>query len=132
MPDSAFIVLRDQDAADCRAVRARLAMLVDESRRVPSLVRVACRELESWIIGDWQAVADAFERPSLSKLSAKERYRDPDSLARPIDELRTHIPDYQKGDGARRVGSLLDPQRNQSRSFRAFCTGLQRLVGLPR
>jgi hypothetical protein len=131
-PDSAFVVLRDQDAAECRAVRAKLATLVGESRRAPSLVRVACRELESWIIGDWHAVAEAFDRPSLSKLSSKERYREPDALARPIDELRAHLPDYQKGDGARRVGGLLDPQRNQSRSFRTFCTGVQRLVGSSR
>jgi hypothetical protein len=51
MPDSAFLVLRDQDAAECREVRARLAKRVEESRRTPSLVRVTCRELESWIVG---------------------------------------------------------------------------------
>lgn len=129
MPDSAFVVLRDQDAAECRAVRARLVKLVEESRRTPSLVRVACRDLESWIVGDWHAVAEAFERPGLAGLARKEPYREPDTLVRPVETLRKHIPDYQKRDGARRVGGLLDPQRNQSKSFRAFCTGLATLVG---
>jgi len=129
MPDSAFVVLRDQDAAECRVVRATLAKLVQESKRTPSLVRVACRELESWIVGDWQAVAEAFERPNLVGLSVREQYREPDTLVHPVETLRKHIPEYQKRDGARRVGGLLDPQRNQSRSFRAFCAGLKALVG---
>jgi hypothetical protein len=131
MPDSAFVVLRDQDAAECRVVRARLAKLVEESRRTPSLVRVACRELESWIVGDWHALAEAFERPDLAGLALKETFREPDLLVRPVETLRRHIPQYQKRDGARRVGGLLDPQRNQSRSFRAFCAGLKTLVELP-
>lgn len=131
MPDSAFVVLRDQDATECRVVRARLAKLVDESRRTPSLVRVACRELESWIVGDWHAVAEAFERPNLASLALKEPYREPDALVHPVETLRKHIPEYQKRDGARRCGALLDPQRNQSRSFRAFCTGLKTLMEPP-
>jgi hypothetical protein len=109
MPDSAFVVLRDQDAAECRVVRARLATLVEESKRTPSLVRVACRELESWIVGDWHAVAEAFERPSLAGLAMKEPFREPDELFHPVETLRKHIPEYQKRDGARRVGALLDP-----------------------
>jgi len=129
MPDSAFVVLRDQDAAECRVVRSTLAKLVQESKRTPSLVRVACRELESWIVGDWQAVAEAFERPNLAGLSVREQYREPDALVHPVETLRKHIPQYQKRDGARRVGGLLDPQRNQSRSFRVFCAGLRALVG---
>jgi uncharacterized protein DUF4276 len=129
MPDSAFVVLRDQDAAECRVVRTRLAKLVEESKRTPSLVRVACRELESWIVGDWHAVAEAFDRPNLAGLSVKDPYREPDALVHPVETLRKHIPEYQKRDGARRVGGLLDPQRNQSRSFRAFCAGLLTLVG---
>ena len=45
-----------------------------------------------------------------------------------VRELRKFIPDYQKRDGARRLGGLLDPARNQSSSFRAFCAGVQRLI----
>ena len=69
-PESAFVVLRDQDAADCRVVKERLTKLVAESARQPALVRVACKELESWVVGDWQAVAQAFGRPNLAAQSA--------------------------------------------------------------
>ncbi len=128
LPDSAFIVLRDQDAAECLAVKKKLADLVAESSRRPALVRVACRELEAWIVGDWQAVAQAFNRPLLAAQSTKEAYRDPDKLVRPVEALRRFIPEYQKREGARRIGVLLNPARNLSGSFRTFCLGVQRLV----
>jgi hypothetical protein len=53
-PHSAFVVLRDQDAADCHAVKRKLSDLVKLSGRTPTLVRVACRELESWFVGDYR------------------------------------------------------------------------------
>jgi hypothetical protein len=128
LPDSVFVVLRDQDAADCHVVKERLTSLVVESGRQPALVRVACRELEAWIVGDWPAVAVAFGRPSLGAQSSKEAYRNPDQLVRPVETLRKFIPEYQKRDGARRVGGLLDPDTNLSKSFRTFCSGVQQLV----
>jgi hypothetical protein len=128
VPESAFVVLRDQDAADCHDVKRRLTDLVQQSGRRPSLVRVACRELESWVIGDWQAVADAFEQPKLAAQSVKEAHREPDRIVRPVETLRQFVPEYQKRDGARRIGLLLDPARNRSRSFVAFCAGIAKLV----
>lgn len=127
-PDSAFVVLRDQDAADCRKVRQGLADRVAESGRAPALVRVACREIESWIVGDWDAIAKAFERPDLAAKGLKEAHRTPDVLVRPVETIRKHVPEYQKRDGARRIGPLLDPERNQSESFRAFCAGVKKIV----
>jgi len=128
VPDSAFLVLRDQDAGDCRLVKQRMTSLVEESGRVPALVRVACHDLEAWIVGDWKAVADAFDKPALAGQSVKKEYRDPDLLVRPVEALRIHLPEYQKRDGARRVGRHLAVERNQSASFRAFCSGVKKLV----
>lgn len=126
-PATHFVVLRDQDShPDCKQVKARLLAEVEKSSR-PALVRVACRALEAWVAGDLEAVAKAFERPDVARHAAKEKFRDPDKLGSPVDELRSLIPGYQKIDGARRVGPLLDPARNRSQSFRAFCAGLKRL-----
>ena len=127
-PNSVFVVLRDQDAADCRVVKARLQQLVAETGRTAVLIRVACRELESWIVGDWRAVAEAFAQPGLAALADKAVYRDPDQLVRPVEALRKVLPEYQKRDGARRVGVFLDPGRSRSQSFRAFCSGVQKLA----
>jgi hypothetical protein len=60
--------------------------------------------------------------------STKEAFRNPDHLVRPVESLRKFIPEYQKRDGARRIGVLLDPTRNQSGSFRTFCSGIRRLL----
>jgi hypothetical protein len=128
LPDSKFVVLRDQDAGECHAIKDRLTKLVAESARHSALVRVACRELESWVVGDWRAVAEAFDRPHLIAQSQKEAFRNPDHLVRPVESLRKFVPEYQKRDGARRVGALLDPRRNQSESFQVFCSGIRRLV----
>jgi len=126
-PDSVFVVLRDQDAADCRAVKARLAELVQASGRA-ALIRVACRELEAWVAGDLQALSEAFQLAKVVEHVNKEKFRDPDKLVRPVDSLRALVKDYQKVDGARRVGPLLDLARNTSASFSAFCGGVRRLV----
>lgn len=124
-PDTRFLVLRDQDAAECVAVKQRLTALVPESHRAITFVRVACRELEAWALGDWQAVAAAFDRPGLADNQRKRPYRNPDKLANPILELRKFVPHYQKRDGARRLGPLLDPGRNRSHSFRVFCAAIR-------
>jgi hypothetical protein len=127
-PNSAFVVLHDQDAGDCRAVKDHLMSLVEQSGRGRTLVRIACRELEAWIVGDWLAVSEAFGRPELANHGRKEAHRVPDQIVRPFETLRKFLPEYQKRDGARRVGRLLDPARNQSASFRAFCIGVSALV----
>lgn len=128
LPDTLFVVLRDQDASECTEVKRGLCKLVSQSGREGVLVRVACRELESWILGDWNAVAEAYGRPQLGEQARKKIYRQPDRLTHPVRELRKFLPEYQKRDGARRVGALLDPDRNQSPSFRAFWAGLTRLL----
>jgi hypothetical protein len=127
-PDAVFVILRDQDAAPCTEVKQRLVDLSRQARRDNVLVRVACHELESWVLGDWEAIAEAFDRPKLIRQQNKAKYRDPDQMSNPVAELRRFIPDYQKRSGARLVGPLLRPERNYSPSFRVFCSGVRRLV----
>lgn len=126
-PDTLFVVLRDQDNADCRAVKARLCELVTQSGK-HALVRIACHELESWVLGDLPALAEAYSLPKLAQHSSKAKFRAPDQLSNPVQELQRIVPDYQKIDGARRLGPHLHPDTNRSTSFRVFCEGVQRLV----
>lgn len=56
VPDSLFIVLRDQDQQDCRNVKNGLVEICQRAGRPQALIRIACRELESWYIGDFEAV----------------------------------------------------------------------------
>lgn len=129
-PDSRFLVMRDQDSGDCRAVKAGLAQRCADAGRTDAVVRVACRELESFFVGDWHAVAQAFKKPALLRLASKAIYRDPDKLGSPSQELARHLPGYQKRDGARRIAPLVEPARNASRSFLALRQAVQALCAV--
>lgn len=122
-PNTVFVVVRDQDAADCKLIKNKLSDIVRSSGR-EALVRIACRELESWILGDLESLAKAYDRPTLAKQQTKKNYRNPDQLHRPSAIIRDLLPEYQKRDGAKRLGVLLNPKTNASASFRAFCSGL--------
>lgn len=128
-PDTLFVVLRDQDNGDCRTIKHELVEKCREAGRPDTLVRIACRELEAWFVGDWAAVAQGFSLPNVANWNEKALYREPDRLGSPVIELRKAIPTYQKRDGARRIGTHLDLLRNCSPSFKAFVEGVRKLVG---
>ena len=123
-----FVVLRDQDSGDCVTIKKGLQQLCKLAGQPNAVIRIACRELESFFIGDWAAVAIAFEMPALGKLATKAMYRQPDLLGNPSAELKKHISQYQKRDGARRIGPHLDPARNKSKSFEVFMRSIQQIA----
>lgn len=127
-PDTRFVVLRDKDSADCKAVKQRLAKICAGENR-PALIRIACRELESWFLGDLAAVDRVFGT-SLASQQAKVRFRDPDHhvSAQQMYEL---LPNYGKTDGARRLGPEISLTENRSVSFGHFVSGVRRLVAAP-
>ncbi|MCU7935590.1 MAG: DUF4276 family protein [Candidatus Thiodiazotropha sp. (ex Dulcina madagascariensis)] len=127
--DTHFVVLRDQDNGDCRDIKASLAAKCTEAGQPNTLVRIACHELESFYLGDLAAVADAVGPGSLVKQQRKAKYRDPDRLANPSQELKKLAPSYQKISGSRAIGPLLSIEQNHSLSFKALINGVQRLVG---
>ncbi|MFA7241492.1 MAG: DUF4276 family protein [Sulfuricellaceae bacterium] len=129
-PDTSFVVLRDQDNGDCRVIKQGLTEKCRDAGRPDTLVRIACRELEAWFVGDWAAVAQGFSLPRVADWNSKAIYREPDRLGNPVAELRKAIPAYQKRDGARRIGAHLDPRRNCSPSFKAFAEAVRRLAGV--
>jgi hypothetical protein len=120
LPNTRFIVMRDQDSGDCKAVKVKLKGLCAEAGRPDAVVRVACRELEAFFVGDWQAVATAFGRPALARLVSRAMYREPDQLGSPSQELARHVQGYQKREGARRIAPWVEPARNRSPSFHAL------------
>ncbi len=94
------------------------------------LVRVVCRALESWVLGDLEAAGQALGNSQLARRQQTRKFRDPDRLGDPIREIRALHPGYRKVAGARDVGRYLrvDPGTSRSRSFVAFVEGLRRLV----
>lgn len=125
-PGASFVVVRDQDAGDCRDIKARLARLCADAGRPDAVVRIVCRELEAWYLGDPDAVARAYDVPDFPARVGGARFRDPDAVAGPSGALSALVPAFQKVSGARRLAAHLDPDLNRSRSFQVFLQSVRR------
>ncbi len=129
VPDCTFIVIRDQDAGDCRAVKGKLADLCRQGKKEEVLIRVACRELESFYLGDLAAVEKGLGISGLAKKQRKKPYREPDNIGNPSQELeRLTSGLYEKIAGSRAIAPHLDIEDNRSGSFRILIAGIRRLV----
>ncbi len=130
VPNSKFIVLRDQDAADCKIIKAKLEELCKKAKKENVFVRIACRELESWYLADLKAVEKGLQLSDISKLQNKSKYRTPDLLNSPSKELeRLTKGQYQKVSGSRAIGPFLNCYNNRSNSFRIFVDGIKKSLG---
>ena len=127
--DASFVVMRDNDEADCRVIKTRLQRLCGGAGRPDALIRIPCQELESWYLRAPETLAAVYTRPKLAKLGRKAKYRDPDHLGTPSAELARLVPEFRKKDGARRMGAAmpLTESENSSRSFRVFVQGIRQL-----
>lgn len=126
-----FVVVHDQDNWDCHELKGHLQGLCKEGGREDTLVRIACRELESWFLGDLSAVGSGMGVKNLELRQEGRRYRDPDRLGNPEEELRKLVKSYEQIAGARAIGPHLTPERNRSKSFQVFVSGLRRLLRVP-
>jgi hypothetical protein len=125
VPNTKFLILHDQDSADCVKLKEMLQSMCDEHRS-GVLVRIACIELEAWYFGDLYAVSKAYSR-NLLTLSYKKKYRIPDKIHNPKDELKKLIPQHQQVIGAKRIAPFMNIERNTSQSFNMFVSGLKKL-----
>ncbi|MFP3922331.1 DUF4276 family protein [Pseudomonas sp. W5-36] len=127
-PNSHFVILRDKDAEQPLVLKQRLIDMCVQCDRPDSLVRIAVHHLESWILGDLEAVGNAYGKPNLKAMAANRKFRNPDLLSNASQELARIIPGYQKVSGARTISKHIDPDRNASTSFQTLLKGVQRLV----
>lgn len=128
MSGDRFVIVRDNDNAHCVDLKARLCKVCMDSGRPDTLVCLACQELESWYIGDIEALALAFN-PMLNTPALRKRFAEPDVWQKPSNELERLIPEFQKGSGARLMAQHLRETGNLSRSFNVFVDGLKRMAG---
>ncbi len=124
--DTYFLVMRDRDSADCEKIKE---VLVSKCRQsgVPDTrfrVRIACGELESFYLGDFSAIAQAYENPSLQRKSYGKKYRNPDALGNPCEEFFKLIGEPQaKMRAAQLLGQHINLDHyedNRSSSFRCL------------
>lgn len=128
-PHTQFVVMRDQDAGDCVILKNRLAELCVQAGKPNAMIRIACRELESFYFGNMEAVEKGLQIDNIAKLKTKAKYRNPDRIGNPSEELMK-ITDgvYQKVSGSRAIAPYLDLELNSSRSFNVLIAGIKRLI----
>lgn len=131
-PDVRFVILRDQDSGDCRLVKKRLQQICTDAGRPDALIRIACRELESWYLADLKAVEKGLEIKGIAaKYQEKKKFRQPDYLGTPsaeLDKLTGGL--YQKVNGSRAIGPHLETGNLRSSSFHAFVEGIRQQIRL--
>ena len=131
VPDSYFLIMRDQDSGDCRDIKFNLQQMVMRSGRTNEtvIVRIACHELESFYLGDLKAVESGMGMRNLARKQQSKKFRDPDQLANPVQELqKVTAHTYQKLDGSRRISQHLRlGGENTSRSFNILVKGIRTL-----
>lgn len=81
-----ILIVRDNDGADCRVLKKRLLSLVPVGAP-EHRIRLVCQELESWFLGDLEAVASAYPTARRRALFARLGSRDPDDLTNASDLL---------------------------------------------
>lgn len=127
-PDTRFIVIRDQDSSDCGVTKAELASICAEAGWADTLVRIACRELESWYLGDLQAVEQGLKLKGLARHQGSGKFRNPDTLVNAAEELKKLTKGkYQKLAGSRAIAPHLSLSDNKSTSFNVLIRGIGRV-----
>ena len=129
-PNSVFIVLQDQDREDCRVAKKRLLLECANARKqTASVVRIACRELENWYLGDLVAVGTVYG-VNLENHHKKALFHDIDKLFGSHELKKITRQQYAKIDGSRRIARHIntDYSQNRSTSFKFFCQAVATLV----
>jgi len=138
------VVLVDGDDDDCQTLKKQLETTANQSglytKSSPDhygqfvvLNRIVIKELESWFIGDSEALCKAFS--SLPSISTKSGiFRSPDNdgsweaLHRFLKKYGIYKSSYPKIDAARRIAPHMNPDQNRSPSFNCFKTGLEAIL----
>lgn len=130
-PATRFVVIRDQDAGDCREIKQRLVAMCAEAGRPDTLVRIACRELEAYYLGAPGQLAAASGDDGWVDRARRAQFRDPDAVVRPSAVVLRSAPTHGKVSLGRAMGRTIPLDGTASGSFRALVEGVRRIVEEP-
>ncbi len=134
IPGAKILVTRDQDNEDCKQLKNNILEKLNDNCSSTYLVRIVCRELESWFLGDMIAIENTYNRFKSEQHVNKKLYRDVDSIKYPNKELLKLIPEYNgrsklpKLEVSEKISTHLSLERNTSTSFKFFIEGVRKLT----
>lgn len=121
-----LIVVHDQDSNDCLHLQQQLVNLVHQGNdEQPLLVRIACRELENWYLGDMQAIEAVYPTFKAVRHQNKAKYRNSDNVFAAKD-LERLIKDFAKGFASKHIPTFMKIEENNSTSFKQFVSGVKK------
>ena len=126
-----IVILHDQDQNRCQDIKGRLLQnLPSENDTVPIKIRIVCRELENWYLGDLEAISQAYPRFDPKKHRHKTNFRDPDDSQGAFDLLKKSIPEVKrktitKVELAKMISPYMSVDHNLNKSFKQFKDTLQ-------
>ena len=138
-----FVVMVDRDNDDCIVLKHKLEQIALEaglntkSNKAPDgsfavVNRIVIEELESWFMGDPNAVESAY--PGINSATFNQpRYKIPDAIKGGTCEVLERIirragyfrAGIAKIDAARKISKFMNPLDNRSASFQSFIEGIQ-------
>ncbi|WP_026795905.1 MULTISPECIES: DUF4276 family protein [Planktothrix] len=129
-PHTQFIVVHDQDSHDCQKLKAELLQICQTAGQNNPMIRIICHELESWFLGDLEAVETAYNlKPNtLSKHQNNRKYRNPDQLNSAKQELKNLVREYYPATHSKKIAPYLSLTDNKSKSFKVFIQGIQNII----
>ena len=126
-PGVRFIILRDNDGADCLKLKQRLVSLVP-NQAPEYLVRIVCQELEGWLLGDMDAVAAAYPAAARHLRFRSLSNNDPDKMTNVADLMKNLTGTEAKVARAAAIAEQMKPAANRSHSFQVFVNGLRKFL----
>lgn len=136
----AVVVVLDTDKRDCAAFLSELNAAADACNAAPeTLFRLAIEEIEAWYLGDRDALFAAYPRAKRDVLGRYVQDSACDTWELLADAVHSGgsaaikkagwpLPGQVKHEWAKRIGPLMDLERNSSPSFGKLRDGLRRLV----
>ena len=121
------IIIHDQHSSECKELKITLEELVNINSNLPFLVRIVCRELEAWYLGDMEAIEKAYPNFKASRYKKWAKFRNPD-LCNAAYEIKQLIPNFQKGMASKEISKHLNLDHNNSKSFNIFISGIKKFL----
>lgn len=134
IPNSRILITRDQDSSDCKELKEDLIAIIGNNCNCPYKIRIVCRELEAWFLGDLSAIKKAYSRFRPENYIGRAEFRNVDNLTQPNDYLLKIIPEFTgretlpKLETSNTIAPFLKIEDNKSTSFNATINAIRVLT----